>query len=138
MMGLRRESWRAGPDPRATAGWQTLDDDQLLGWIETLSERHGRDDELLAVIRSDRHFFVRQEAAKRLEDPRRLKDHFDDRHVGQILARRLSRIEDVEYLEDLLRKSRFIEVRKAADAQLALLRKVIADRSAVSSVGEGA
>jgi len=30
--------------------------------------RHGHDDELLAVVRSARHFFVRQEAAKRIRD----------------------------------------------------------------------
>ena len=39
------------------------------------------DDELLEVIASDRHFFVRQEAAKRVHDRRRLFVFEDDRHV---------------------------------------------------------
>jgi len=129
MTGPTRESWRAGPEPGAQGGWSALDDDELIAWIEGLAPRHGNDEDLLAIVRSGRHFFVRQEAAKRLEDPGRLKDYFDDRHVGQILARRLSRLEDVAYLESLARKSRFIEVRKAAEAQLKLLRKAIASRA---------
>lgn len=138
MKGSTRESWKTGPEPGARGGWGGLDDDELIAWIETLPEKHGRDEDLLAIVRSERHFFVRQEAAKRLEDPRRLKDHFDDRHVGQILARRLSRVEDVAYLESLLRKSRFLEVRKAAEAQLKILRKVIASRTATGGIDEHA
>ena len=48
---------------------------------------------------SHRHFFIRQEAAKRVKDRRRLFAFEDDRHVGQILVRHLTRREDVTYLE---------------------------------------
>jgi hypothetical protein len=117
-----RESWRSGPEPDAAAvGWRALDDDDLLDWIERLPLRHSHDAELLEIVRSARHFFVRQEAAKRLENADQLKEHFDDRHVGQILARRLSRTEDAAYLEQLVRTSRHLEVRKAAEAQLGRL-----------------
>jgi len=43
--------------------------------------------------------------------------------VGQILARRLSRIEDIAYLESLVQRSHHLDVRKAARAQLAMLRR---------------
>jgi hypothetical protein len=118
-----RESWKSGPDTDApAASWRGLEDDELLHWIEGLPQRHGRDRELLDIVGSKRHFFVRQEAAKRLESTDQLKAHFDDRHVGQILARRLARIEDIAYLEHLLRTSRYLEVRKAAEAQLRQLK----------------
>jgi hypothetical protein len=45
-----------------------------------------------------------------------------DRHVGQILARRMSRVEDLGYLEHLARESQHLDVRKAAQAQMARLR----------------
>ena len=116
---LLRRPWIAGPDPAAPSeSWLALDDDELLSQIETLPEQHDEDEELIAVIRSDRHFFVRQEAAKRLVDHERLKEYRDDRHIGQILARRLRRHEDVAYLEGLIRGSRHLEVRRAAKAQL--------------------
>ena len=78
--------------------------------------------QLVEVVRSGRHFFVRQEAAKRIRDPERLKAFAGDRHIGQILARQMRRDSDVEYLEELLRQSRHLEVRNAATAQLRLLR----------------
>jgi hypothetical protein len=118
-----RETWQSGPDSKpAASSWRALDDDDLLNWVEELPPRHGHDRELIEIIQSPRHFFVRQEAAKRLEDASQLKQHFDDRHIGQILARRLSRIEDITYLEHLIRTSRHLEVRKAAEAQLRLVR----------------
>jgi hypothetical protein len=114
-----RRPWSSGPDPAAPSeSWLALDDDDLLSKIETLPEQHDEDEELIAVIRSDRHFFVRQEAAKRLADHERLKEYRDDRHIGQILARRLRRHEDVTYLEELLGSCRHLEVRRAAKAQL--------------------
>jgi hypothetical protein len=102
-------------------GWLTLTDDELLFRIEALPTPHGQDARLLEVVRSDRHFFVRQEAAKKIEDPDHLKEHSTDRHIGQILVRTMTRAEDVAYLERLVADSRHIEVRKAAEAQLKLL-----------------
>ena len=116
----RRQAWRAGPGG-GEGSWLALDDDDLLFQIALLPEGHGQDERLLEVVRSDRHFFVRQEAAKRLSDPERLKDHSGDRHIGQILVRGLNRREDVDYLQNLVLESRHIEVRKAAEAQLRTL-----------------
>jgi hypothetical protein len=121
-----RESWQSGADEEAPAtSWRSLEDDDLLHWIEGLPQHHSHDRELLEIVGSARHFFVRQEAAKRLENTDQLKAHFDDRHVGQILARRLSRIEDAEYLKHLLSTSRYLEVRKAAEAQLRQLQDAL-------------
>jgi hypothetical protein len=121
-----RESWKTGPDPQTKAqGWRVLEDDDLLHWIESLPADHGQDRELVEIVGSSRHFFIRQEAAKRVCNAERLKDHPDDRHVGQILARRLSRVEDAHYLEHLVRTTRYLEVRKAAEAQLRHLRELL-------------
>lgn len=103
-------------------GWLTLSDDELLFKIQTLPPDHGHDDDLVAVVRSERHFFIRQEAAKHIRDHARLKAFAVDRHIGQILVRRMRRAADVVYLEQLVRESRHLEVRKAAQAQLDLLR----------------
>ena len=100
------------------AGWLALDDDDLLFEIERLPRDHGEDETLLAVVMSPRHFFVRQEAAKKVRDRERLKAHAADRHIGQILVRALTRADDVAYLERLVAESRHLEVRKAAEAQL--------------------
>jgi hypothetical protein len=107
-----------GPDPDAPHPWLRLTDDELLFRIESLPDGHGQDDSLMAVVRSDRHFFIRQEAAKRVRDPERLKAHASDRHIGQILARVMGRAEDVDYLRRLISETRHLEVRKAAEAQL--------------------
>jgi hypothetical protein len=80
------------------------------------------------VVRSTRHFFIRQEAAKRIRDPERLKAFAGDRHIGQVLARQMRRPGDVEYLEKLLRESRHLEVRNAAQAQLRLLKGALRRR----------
>ncbi len=77
------------------------------------------------MVRSNRHFFVRQEAAKRIRDAERLKAFAGDRHIGQILARQMRREEDIDYLEQLLRESRHLEVRNAAQVQLRLLKKTL-------------
>lgn len=111
----------SGPLP-GESGWLTLSDDDLVFRIESLPSDHGEDEQLLAVVRSQRHFFVRQAAAKRVREAERLKAFADDRHIGQILARQMRRDSDVEYLEELLRQSRHLEVRNAATAQLRLLR----------------
>ena len=118
----RRRPWTPGPDSAGeAAGWLALSDDDLLFRIEALPPDHGEDNLLLGVVRSTRHFFVRQEAAKKIRDPELLKDHSGDRHIGQILVRGMTRADDRLYLERLLEESRHIEVRKAAEAQLRLL-----------------
>jgi hypothetical protein len=119
----RRAPWTAGPEPSAAAAsrWLALDDDELLFRIERLPADHTHDEALMEVVRSARHFFVRQEAAKRIRNRDRLKDHSGDRHIGQILVRKMTRREDAAYLEGLVRDSRHIEVKKAAEAQLSLL-----------------
>ncbi len=76
-------------------------------------------------MRSSRHFFIRQEAAKRVRDPERLKAFEGDRHIGQILVRQMRRDTDIDYLERLVRESRHLEVRKAAVVQLDLLREAL-------------
>ncbi len=73
------------------------------------------------MVESHRHFFLRQEAAKRVKDRSRLFAFEDDRHVGQILVRHLTRREDVTYLERLSARSHHVEVRSAAQVQLARL-----------------
>ena len=103
-------------------GWLVLKDDDLLYQIEALGDGfHDRDDALLEVVQSDRHFFIRQEAAKKIRDPEMLKDFAGDRHIGQILVRQMTRAADVAYLERLRDGSRYIEVRKAAEAQLRII-----------------
>ena len=118
---FRRTPWVAGPEPAAASGWLALDDDDLLFRIEGLAPDHGDDDALMEVVRSARHFFVRQEAAKKIRDHRRLRAHSGDRHIGQILVRAMNRREDAAYLASLVNDSRHIEVKKAAEAQLGLL-----------------
>ena len=119
-----RRSVAAGPQP-GDAGWLALPDDELVFRIESLPPDHASDDELIAIVCSHRHFFVRQEAAKKVRDAERLKAFAADRHIGQILARQMRRDEDVDYLEQLLRESRHLEVRNAATVQLRLLRQAL-------------
>jgi hypothetical protein len=121
--GWQRRPWQEGPEVSGLEedGWLTLTDDELLFRIGALTAPHGQDARLLEVVRSDRHFFIRQEVAKKIEDADRLKAHSGDRHIGQILVRVMTRAEDVAYLERLLSESRHIEVRKAAEAQLKVL-----------------
>jgi hypothetical protein len=116
----RRQAWKPGPDD-SPSELLRLSDDELLYRIEALQQDHDFDLGLLEVVRSDRHFFVRQEAAKRIRDAHLLKDHSGDRHIGQILVRGMTRTEDVQYLEKLIAESRHLEVRKAAEAQLRLI-----------------
>jgi len=89
----RRAPWTAEPSATTRSGWLALDDDELLFRIERLPPDHHEDEALLEVVSSTRHFFVRQEAAKRLRDGRRLKSHSGDRHIGQILVRAMTRRE---------------------------------------------
>jgi hypothetical protein len=56
-----------------------------------------------------------------VKDRTRLFVFEDDRHVGQILVRHLTRREDVTYLERLSARSQHVEVRSAAQVQLARL-----------------
>jgi acetone carboxylase gamma subunit len=124
MAGYFRREVVLGPRPEDT-GWLAQTDDELVYRIESLPMDHDADDELVAVVQSSRHFFIRQEAAKRVRDADRLKAFAEDRHIGQILARQMRRDEDVEYLEELLRDSRHLEVRNAAAAQLKLLQSAL-------------
>ena len=119
-----RQPTAAGPLP-GDAGWLALSDDDLVYRIESLGADHGHDDDLVAVVRSSRHFFIRQEAAKRIREGERLKAFAGDRHIGQILARHMRRDSDVEYLEHLVRESRHLEVRNAAQVQLRLLKEAL-------------
>ena len=119
-----RQATVPAPLPGDT-GWLALQDDELIFRIESLGAGHAHDDDLLAVVRSHRHFFIRQEAAKRIRDAERLKAFAGDRHIGQILARRMRREEDIDYLEQLLRDSRHLEVRNAAQQQLRLLKETL-------------
>ena len=119
-----RTPWVEGPGGgEDTAGWLALSDDDLLYRIEALGAGHGRDAVLLDIVRSQRHFFIRQEAAKKIQDASLLRDHSGDRHIGQILVRSLNRREDADYLWKLMSESRHLEVRKAAEAQLRELRR---------------
>jgi len=120
---VHRRPWKEGPEGTGggAAGWLALSDDDLLFRIEALGPAHDADPLLLDVVRSDRHFFIRQEAAKRVRDADMLKGHSGDRHIGQILVRVMNRGEDVAYLERLVVESRHIEVRKAAEAQLRIV-----------------
>jgi hypothetical protein len=105
-----------------SGGWLGLKDDDLLYQIEALGDApHDKDQALLEVLQSDRHFFIRQEAAKKIRDPELLKAFAADRHIGQILVRQMTRAADVAYLERMRDESRYLEVRKAADSQLRLI-----------------
>jgi hypothetical protein len=122
--GFQRAPWVEGPGGgEDVEGWLALTDDELLFRIEALPADHGSDRALLDVVRSLRHFFIRQEAAKKVRDATLLHDHSGDRHIGQILVRKLNRKEDADYLWRLMNDSRHIEVRKAAEAQLIDLRR---------------
>jgi hypothetical protein len=123
----QRRPWIEGPEDDASAeSWLALDDDGLLHRIETLDPEENHDDRLLEVVGSNRHFFIRQEAAKRVHERNRLFYFEDDRHVGQILVRYLNRREDVTYLERLCALSTHKEVRSAAQVQLARLWRRLA------------
>src|SRR5512141_2881684 len=115
-----RRPWHSALDPERDL-LLALHDDELLHRIQSLPADHTDDESLLRVIRSDRHFFIRQEAAKRVRDTRLLMGCAQDRHVGQILARRMSRIEDIEYLERLAKESLHLDVRNAAQSQITYL-----------------
>jgi hypothetical protein len=130
--GSRRKAWNGGPTASDGAGWLSLNDDELLFQIEALEPGHAMDDALLDVLRSDRHFFIRQEAAKKVSDPERLKELSGDRHIGQILVRSMTRAEDAAYLERLMTETRHLEVRKAAEAQLRLIQKAWEARQGTS------
>src|SRR5688572_30755906 len=121
----RRRPWTVGPEAVAAGveEWLALSDDELLFRIEALPADHQVDERLIAVVCSARHFFVRQEAAKKIRDRELLKDHSHDRHIGQILVRTMTRSEDVAYLRRLVEDSRHVEVKKAAEAQLRALEK---------------
>jgi len=117
-----RRPWSEGPDEEALPeSWLGLADDELLHRIERLDPEENADGRLIEIVESERHFFLRQEAAKKIRDRTLLFPYEDDRHVGQILVRYLTRREDVTYLERLVARSHHAEVRAAAQVQLAQL-----------------
>jgi len=117
-----RRPWTEGPDDEAPReSWLSLRDDELLHRIESRDAESYSDATLVEIVQSDRHFFIRQEAAKKVKDRSVLFPFEDDRHIGQILVRYLTRREDVTYLERLVARSRHAEVRAAAQVQLAQL-----------------
>jgi CheY-like chemotaxis protein len=125
-----RKPWHEGAQKHASPeSWLSLDDDDLLQRIETIEPHEESDGRLLEVVQSDRHFFIRQEAAKRIQNKRLLFPYEDDKHIGQVLVRRLTRREDLTYLERLVARSHHSEVRSAAQTQLTRLRKKLAWRS---------
>ena len=119
----RRQAWHHGPEPEQAQAqsWLGLTDDDLLFRIESLGPGDDEDRSLLEVVGSNRHFFIRQEAAKKVRNVRLLRDHSGDRHIGQILVRGMTRTEDIDYLRRILAESRHLEVRKAAEVQLRAL-----------------
>jgi hypothetical protein len=121
---VHRRPWKEGPEGTGggAAGWLALSDDDLLFRIVARGRAHDADPVLLDVVRSDRHFFIRQEAAKKVGDAELLKAWSGDRHIGQVLVRVMKRAEDVAYLERLRDETRHLEVRKAAEAQLDIIR----------------
>ena len=121
-----REPWIRRPE--SSLRLLELSDDELLYWIEALPLGHERDRDLLEIVRSRRHFFIRQEAAKRIGEANLLKDHAGDRHIGQILVRGMRRAEDASYLVRLIAETEHLEVRKAAEAQLKVIRDALAER----------
>jgi CheY-like chemotaxis protein len=124
-----RRPWREGPeDGTPVESWLSLNDDDLLLKIETIGSQHDADERLLEVVASDRHFFIRQEAAKRVRRKKALFPYEDDRHIGQILVRHLNRREDLTYLERMSTRGTHHEVRKAAHVQMARLRKRLEDQ----------
>jgi hypothetical protein len=134
-----RRPWHEGPDDEASPeSWLGLGDDELLHQIETLVPDDDNDGRLLEIVQSSRHFFIRQEAAKKIRDRSLLFPFEDDRHVGQILVRTLTRREDVTYLERLVARSHHAEVRAAAQVQLAQLWAKLGGPTGIHPVGEGA
>jgi DNA-binding NarL/FixJ family response regulator len=118
----RRRPWIEGPETGASPdSWLALDDDEILHRIAKLQPSADADQQLLQIVRSTRHFFVRQEAAKHIRNRDLLFPYEDDRHIGQILVRHLNRKDDLAYLRQLAAHSRYSEVRKAAQVQLGRL-----------------
>ena len=113
----RVERRNAGPSlPRDS--WQGCDDSTLLAWLHSLPEDHDRDAEILEIVGSQRHLYVRQAAALAVSNPDHLLAYLRNREVGPVLTRRLSRVEDLAYLADLVQSSRHSEVRRLACTQL--------------------
>jgi hypothetical protein len=134
-----RQPWSEGPDEEAPPkSWLGLGDDELLHQIETLEPDDHTDGRLVEVVRSNRHFFIRQEAAKKIRDRSLLFPFENDRHVGQILVRILTRREDVTYLERLVARSHHVEVRAAAQVQLAQLWAKLGGPTGISPAGADA
>jgi hypothetical protein len=135
-----RRPWTEGPEAGASPdSWLALDDDEILHRIAKLPPSADADQQLLEVVRSTRHFFVRQEAAKHIRNRDLLFPYEDDRHIGQILVRHLNRKEDLAYLRQLAAHSRYSEVRKAAQVQLGrLAQRFGAQAPQGTAPGEGA
>jgi hypothetical protein len=98
--------------------WQGCDDSTLLAWLHSLPAGHGRDADVLDIVASPRHLYVRQAAAVAVSDPDHLLNFLRNRQMGPVLTRQLSRVEDLAYLADLVQSSRHPEVRRLACAHL--------------------
>jgi len=98
--------------------WQGCDDSTLLAWLLSLPGNHDRDTEILEIVGSSRHLYVRQAAALAVSNPDHLLSYLRNAEVGPVLTRRLSRVEDLAYLADLVQSSQHSEVRRLASAQL--------------------
>ena len=134
-----REPWSEGPDEEAPPeSWLGLGDDELLHEIATVAADENSDPRLIEIVASSRHFFIRQEAAKKVRDRTLLFPFENDRHVGQILVQALTRREDVTYLERLVARSHHVEVRAAAQVQLAQLWAKLGGPTGISPAGQGA
>lgn len=111
----RRRSQTAGES--ALDPWRG-DDCTLLGWLHALPRDHGCDEVLLEIVASDRHLYVRQAAALAMSDSERLVKYLRHHQMLPILTRKLSRVEDLAYLADLVQTSRNPQVRQRAQSQL--------------------
>lgn len=118
------EGAMARKDRTLSGEWLSLSDEDLIHRIAELESGHGQDAALMDVVASERHFFVRQVAAKKIDDHKLLHEHWADRDIGQILVRGVSRAEDVAYLERLAKQTRFADVRQVAEAQLKVTAQV--------------
>lgn len=124
MAGVVGGFGRARVDRRQAAvnmpadSWQGCDDSTLLAWLHSLPAHHDRDAEILEIVGSQRHLYVRQAAAVAVSNPDHLLAFLRNRDMEPLLSRRLSRVEDLAYLADLAQSSRHPEVRRQAGAQL--------------------
>jgi len=121
----QRQAWTDGPggdapgDDAPPDSWLFLDDDALLQRIASLDSAADEDEHLLEIVTSHRHFFVRQEAAKRVKDGGASTPSRTTGTSGRSSFATCPRREDLTYLERISMLSRHVEIRQAAQVQLA-------------------